>query len=62
MKIQWTNKYSGERGYVKTIHKKEKFFENTFNKEEAKTFTVRTLEKTIKALESYCEQNTYEAV
>ena len=31
MKIQWKNKWSGETGYVKVVHNKEQYFENTFD-------------------------------
>jgi len=62
MKIKWTNKLSGEVGYVKVIHKKERYFENTFDVAEAKKFTKTTLAKALEQLEEFCADNTYEAV
>lgn len=29
--IQWTNKYSGESGYVASISEKNRYFNNTYN-------------------------------
>lgn len=45
MKIKWTNKWSGETGYVKAIHNKEQYFENTFDADEAKNFSVHIIKK-----------------
>lgn len=36
--IAWTNKFSQETGFVKTISKKKGYFENTFEKEDARKF------------------------
>ena len=36
--LKWTNKYSGEIGYVKTISKKNGHFENTTDKASARKF------------------------
>ncbi len=36
--VAWTNKFSSETGFVKTISKKKGYFENTFVKEEARKF------------------------
>ena len=60
MKIQWTNKWSGEKGFVKEIHNKEKYFENTFDKMEAKMFSPRLVKKVVANLEQFCPDNTYE--
>lgn len=62
MKIKWTNKWSGDTGYVKSINSKKKEFENTFNESEAKVFSKNVITRTIKQLDSYCDWNTYEAV
>lgn len=62
MKIKWTNKWSGEVGFVKIIHTKEKYFENTFDETEAKVFTKSTIKKALKQLDEFCADNTYEAV
>lgn len=62
--IRWTNKYSHEQGYVKTINKKERYFENTFERDEARHFQSKesVLSETIRLLEEYCGDNTYEAL
>ena len=62
MKIKWTNKWSGDTGFVKSINSKKKEFENTFNESEAKVFNKSVITRTIKQLDSYCDWNTYEAV
>ena len=43
MKIKWTNKWSGDTGYVKSINSKKKEFENTFNESEAKVFSKNVI-------------------
>ncbi len=62
MKIKWTNKWSGETGYVKAVHNKEQYFENTFDADEAKNFSVRIIKKIMEHLEQFCSDNTYTAV
>jgi hypothetical protein len=50
-RIQWTNKYSGEVGYVKTVSAAKKCFINTFDKDEARKFrSDAEAEKTIAVL------------
>jgi hypothetical protein len=61
MKIQWTNKFSNEQGYVKTLNKKEGYFENTFNEAEAKNFTVRQISSAIEFLKTSTPDNDYVA-
>lgn len=36
--IKWTNKYSGETGFVKSVSNKEKHFNNTFDLGEARSY------------------------
>lgn len=36
--LKWTNKFSGETGYVAAISTKDKHFVNTFDIKEAKTY------------------------
>lgn len=56
MIIQWTNKYSNEQGYVKSINTKERHFVNTFNREEAKNYKQkRNAVKVIEQLTSFGE-------
>ena len=38
MKIRWTNKYSNETGFVKTVSKAKNCFINTFDVSEARVF------------------------
>ena len=53
--IKWTNRFSNETGYVKTISNKEKHFVNTYEKEEAKTYTEVNGNKAINRLISFGE-------
>lgn len=62
VKIRWTNKYSGEQGYVKCIKKSAGYFENTFDKAEAKSYSPKSVKQTINQLDGLCADNTYEAV
>lgn len=62
MKIKWTNKESKETGYVKVIHKKEGYFENTYDIKEAKIFSKGTVEKAVEQLMTTTPQNDYEIV
>ena len=39
--IQWTNKYSKEKGYVKTLNGNNKYFENTFDVNCAKIYSSK---------------------
>ena len=61
-KIQWRNKFSGEQGFVKKIHLKDGYFENTFEEKEAKAFADSTVKRTIKLLESYSPDNVYQPI
>ena len=36
--LKWRNRFSGEQGYVKTTSTKKGYFENTFDKNEAKRY------------------------
>jgi hypothetical protein len=58
--IRWTNKFSGEQGFVRKINHKDGYFENTFDKSEAMPFAVT--DKLLATLEEYCHDNTYEAL
>ncbi len=62
MIIQWTNKHSGEQGFVKCLNKKDGYFENTFNENEAKKYSERSINKTIGLLNVFCPDNIYQAV
>ena len=62
MVIKWTNKCSGEQGFVKTIKKKEGHFVNTFEIAEAKSYSPKSVKQTINLLEQLCGDNTYEGV
>ena len=51
MKIRWTNKFSQETGFVKTISKAKNCFINTFDAAEARVFkSVKDAEKAIATL------------
>lgn len=62
MIIKWTNKYSGEVGYVKKMNYRQRYFENTWNQKEAKIFSKDTVMKALELLQDYCPDNIYEAV
>ena len=55
VKIQWTNKFSGETGYVKSILVKKGHFENTFDIEEAKKYSKSEALKAVSTLKDIGE-------
>ena len=64
VKIKWTNKYSGETGYVESVSSKNKCFVNTFEKKEAKEYSEKAVKGILTKLDSYneTENNTFEVV
>ena len=60
--IRWTNKLSNETGFVKAVHSKEQYFENTFELNEAISYTDRAASVIIGKLNKYCDQNIYTPV
>lgn len=62
--LKWTNKFSGETGYVKSISNKEKHFVNTFDMNEAHSYSESSVEKIMKNLSSYGEldNNNFEVI
>ena len=63
--IKWTNKFSNEEGYVKSVTKTDGHFINTFEIEEAKTYSrqcdiVRAL-NTLEAI-GETENNVFEVI
>lgn len=51
MKLMWTNKYSGETGYVKSLKVKAGCFENTYDLAEARNFrTQKDVDNALKSL------------
>lgn len=62
--MKWTNKYSGETGYVESISAKEKHFVNTRDKNSAKRYgSLGVIRRMITTLEMYgeAENNIFEA-
>ena len=56
MLIKWTNKFSDETGFVQSISKKEKHFNNTFDKKSAKVYKDKSAaQRIITLLTSYGE-------
>ena len=54
--LKWTNKYSGETGYVESISSKSKCFINTFDEKTAKRYANRIVaERMLASLKSYGE-------
>ena len=65
MIIRWTNTYSREIGFVKSIDYKNRHFNNTFNENEAKKFvSIASAEKAINKLHEYGEDelNIFEII
>lgn len=62
MIIKWTNKWSGEQGFVKSLNRKEGYFVNTFDSDKAKSYSEKTVNKIIELLDGYCSDNIYQAV
>lgn len=63
--IKWTNKYSSETGYVKSVKKADGHFVNTFDAAEAKTFARQSdVARAMNLLESFgeFENNDFEVV
>jgi len=62
--IRWTNKFSGEVGYVKQLRQKDKCFENTYEKSEAKTYSDSVAKGVVTKLISYGEgkNNDFEVI
>ncbi len=62
--LKWTNKHSGDTGYVASLSTKEKCFINTFSKEEAKRYSEKAVKGIMTKLESYHEtdNNDFEAI
>lgn len=64
-RIKWTNKYSGETGYVESIGSKEKHFVSTNDVHSARIFMNAGLAAVgVKQLTSYgeAENNVFEIV
>lgn len=53
--IKWTNKFSGESGYVQSISSKEQHFVNTYDKTEAKQYKEAVAKGQITNLIKYGE-------
>lgn len=63
--LKWTNKFSGETGYVKKVMKVKGYFVNTYEQAEAKAYkAVKDAEKDIEVLTSLgeAENNDFEVV
>ena len=64
MVIKWTNKYSGESGYVASVSRKERHFVNTLNYEEARVYSANSVSRIIKDLTEFgeAEDNYFEVI
>ena len=62
--IKQTNKYSNETGYVASLSTKNKCFNNTFEKSEAKQYSEKAVAGIMTKLDSYHEtdNNTFEVI
>lgn len=65
MKIRWTNKFSQETGFVKTVSKAKNCFINTFDESEARVFkSEKDAQKAIATLTEMgeAENNVFDVV
>lgn len=63
--IKWTNKFSGEQGFVESINAKEQHFVNTYEQQNAKQYKTESNAKgMISKLISYGEgdNNDFEII
>ncbi len=62
--LKWTNKYSGDTGYVASISTKEQCFINTFDIDEAKRYSEKAVKGIMTKLENYheTENNIFEVI
>ena len=63
--IKWTNKFSNESGYVKSVKKADGHFVNTYDVSEAKVYSRQyDLDRAMKTLEDIgeTENNTFEII
>lgn len=58
--IKWINKWSREEGYVKTVHKAEGYFENTFEQAAARKYTMAEAEAAVAVLNEIGEADDNE--
>ena len=64
VKLKWTNKYSGETGYVAQVSTKNRCFVNTYDQAEAKEYSEKAVKGLLTKLESFHEtdNNLFEVV
>ena len=62
--IKWTNKFSNETGYVKSLSTKNKCFYSTYDASEAKQYSEKSVNSTMAKLEAYHEtdDNYFEVI
>lgn len=62
--IKWTNKFSNETGYVASLSTKNECFINTFEQENAKRYSEKSVSGIMKKLENYHEtdNNDFEVI
>ena len=64
--IKWTNRLSGESGFVKRVLLKKGYFENTYDQPKAKNFDSKELAeeqiKLIKNLPNENKDNVFEVI
>ena len=62
--VKWTNKFSGETGYIASVSTKNKSFINTFEKSEAKEYSDKYVKNVLSKMEEYgeTENNDFEVI
>ena len=62
MKIKWTNRDSGDTGFVKKVNPDKQDFVNTFDEKEAANYSPNKVNDYIAALSASQPQNDYTAI
>ncbi len=62
--IKWTNKFSNETGFVASLSTKNECFINTFEQENARRYSEKSVPGIMKKLEAYHEtdNNNFEYI
>ena len=62
--IKWTNKFSNETGFVASLSTKNECFINTFEQENARKYSEKSVPGIMKKLEAYHEtdNNNFEYI
>ena len=64
VKLKWTNRYSGETGFVAQVSTKNECFVSTYDWDEAKAYSEKAVKGILTKLDSYHEtdNNIFEVI